>query len=69
MKIETLELILDTAIMCIKGHTGIEDNNDTEVVNEAQRLGGYLNSRNRKVSQMSVSTTLKGKVNENSHRH
>ena len=42
MKIETLELILDTAITCIKGHTGIEDADDAEVITEAERLGELL---------------------------
>ena len=42
MKIETLEMILDTAITCIKGHTGIEDSDDAEVVNEAEQLWELL---------------------------
>ena len=42
MKIKTLEMILDTAIDCIKGHTGIEDTDDAKVVEEAKRLGELL---------------------------
>ena len=42
MKIAILEQILDTVIDCIKGHTGIEDADDAEMVKEAERLGELL---------------------------